>query len=526
VTLAQIDSGDHVHDGSPHLRLVPVREWTPVVKLEVYETDKAFDPVEAPVDQLGPVFSHNIPVVTGNDLDSLLSAFNKRCNFHSNQRVSSPIRNHSLALGCLVFQGARKYDWTDDLFEPWVAKFTPAKQRRMRQALLNLADVDYKRLNTRDLMVKSEVLLKRNDNTWAPRIIYVGSDEFNVLTGPLLNHFNKLLATGLDEFSDPHVEFMMAYGKEDHLIADFLAGDDPFNSKFAEGDFSANDRSHVQDVREIFAYWLTQSGAPDWFVALYLKLAARIPIRNRSYGLFSEIANQLPTGGTDTTSRNTVWNICQWYAYCRKRKIQGTKCAVLGDDIAVNLGVYDLDVPDWIQHCSEAQMILKASHRRFYCDLTFLSRFFVPYDSGSCMVPLICKALCRFNARANRNQDVTDDEYMAGKCLSYAYEFRHVPFITKFFMERFNDLSVDVGHIRLHDLTWFSRSTVSSVEEVLDIVKSETRLLSDDTLLEVVMAKYDLGLQDLDDLCRSIICSAEKLILADERYYLMAHEVA
>jgi hypothetical protein len=497
-----------------------------VVPLDVFETDKAFDPVEAPVDQLGPVFLHNIPVVTGNDLDSLLSAFNKRCNFHSDQRVSSPIRNHSLELARLVFPGAGKYDWTDDLFEPWVMKFNPAKQRRMRQALLNLADVDYKRLSTRDLMVKSEVLLKRNDSSWAPRIIYVGSDEFNVLTGPLLNHFCKLLATGLDEFSDPHVEFIMAYGKEDHLIADFLAGDDPFDSNYAEGDFSANDRSHVQDVREIFAYWLTQSGAPSWFVALYLKLAARIPIRNRAFGLFSEIVNQLPTGSTDTTGRNTVWNICLWYAYCRKRKIRGTKCAVLGDDIAVRLGSYEIEISDWIQHCSEAQMILKASQRRFYCDLTFLSRFFVPCNSGSVMVPLICKALCRFNARANRNQDVSDDEYMAGKCLSYAYEFRHVPFIVRFFMIRFNDLCVDVDRIRLQDLTWFSRSNVSSVDEVLDIVKHEPRVLSEGSLLEVVMAKYDLGIQDLDDLCRSIICSAQKLILADERYYLMAHEVA
>jgi len=502
-----------------------VRKVVPVVPFGLAETDKHFSQVEDRKDLLGPVFDHNVPLVTGNDLESLLAAFNKRCNYHSNERVAAPINASARKLADLVFPNVEPFDWTEDLLSDWLGKFAGEKRSRMLNALNNLHDADHRKITNKELMVKCEVLLKRNDRSWAPRIIYVGSDEYNLLTGPLLNYFNKRFAAALDSFSSPEVVAMFAYGKKDITLSNFLSGTDPFTDNFYEGDFSANDKTQVQDVREIFAYWLSRSGAPSWFVSLYLAYSAKFGVTSREYGLSAVISNQLATGATDTTARNTVWNLCQWYSYCCKRNLTGTRITVLGDDIAINTGSRMVELSDWVNHCAQARMVLKASKRRFYCDLTFLSRFFVPANYGSCMIPLICKALARFNARANRNEALSDDQYMAGKCLSYAYEFRHVPFMVSFFMKRFDSLNVPIDCIRLDDLTWFSKSLDLKVAEIMALIEDEAVVLDDREFLDVVMAKYDVGLSDMEDLCGSILLSDEAKIIQDQRYYLMAHEV-
>lgn len=514
-----------MHDGSPRLRLVPRRNLVPKVPLTIHETDRQNETVVDREDMLGPVFSSEIPVVTGNDFDSLLSAFGKRCNHLSDERVAPPIVKSALELADIVFPDAKQFAWTEDLFEEWVTKFPFEKQSRMRKALDNLHDVTLSRLSTKDLMVKSEVLLKRNDPTWAPRIIYIGSDEYNCLTGPLMNYFTKKLVAALDEFSCPEMEVRVAYGKSDTQIASFIAGPDPFNDNYVEGDFSANDREQVQDVREIFGYWLQKSGAPEWFVALYLKLAAKFKVRSRGFGLEAMIEHQLATGATDTTPRNTVWNICQWYSYCRARKLVRTSIVVLGDDILARIGRQMIDLQDWREWIAQARMILKAKHVRFFCEATFLSRFFVPGSTGPCMVPLLAKALARFNARANRNTSVSDEEYMAGKSLSYAFEFRHVVSMRQFFLERFASCQVDINDVATADLSWFTRQVCSTPQSLLKRIQEERCLLNDDAWLEVVMAKYDLGLFDMEQLCSSIILSTEQVFLTDERFRLLAGEI-
>jgi hypothetical protein len=416
------------------------------------------------------------------------------------------------------------FTWSQDIFNRWIVKFGPEKQARMRQALLNLHDVTLSKLSMKDLMVKSEVLLKRNDPSWAPRIIYIGSDEYNVLTGPLLDEFNKRLCEALNQFTCPEVEFCFAYGKHDTEIASFLEGC-PLEDNYLEGDFSSNDKTQVQDVREIFGHWLKCSGAPDWFVALYLKLAAKFFVRSREYGLFAEINNQLGTGATDTTGRNTTWNMGLWYSFAKMERLVATRCAVLGDDIKINTGQQLVDPIKWQAHCANGKMTLKAKHVEFYCDATFLSRFAVPSNSGPCYVPLIAKALARFNARSNRNSSISDEKYMAGKCLSYAYEFRHIPFMVSFFMRRFASLHVPVEDLTLTDLSWNSRQVIACVPDLVKAVLEEQVILSDDQFLEVIMAKYDLGLYDMENLCSRIILSDTAMLLSDERYYLMAHEV-
>jgi len=516
-----VDFGDHVHNGDPRLRLVCEREFIPVVPFRLDEAPRTSAPTYAPVDQLGPLLQQQIPVVTGNDMQSMLAAFNKRCNFISHDTVPEPIVKEAINLASLVFPEVRPYDWTQDIFDRWISKFDAEKQARMHTALRNLSDVNFRTLNTKSLMVKGEVLLKRNDPSWAPRVIYVGSDEYNVLTGPIMDEFNKRLALALDQFSNTNVAVMLAYSKQDTEIADFLHGQE----RYFEGDFSANDRSQLVSVTEIFARWLKKCGAPNWFVRFYKKNSFTFRVVSYDYGISATIQNQLATGGTDTTGRNSVWNLCLWYSFCKKYKITGTKVAILGDDIAAGVSKQGIDCTLWTAHCASAGMRLKAHERRFYCDLTFLSRFFVPKGSSNCMVPLIGKALCRFNARSNRNQEISDAQYMAAKSLSYAYEFRHVAYLRDKFLQRFSSTGVSVNALRLVDLTWFARQRVSGAGDVLQAVHNEALVLSDDEFLEVIMAKYDIGLYDMDDLCDNLILSSVPMIFSDERYYQFSHEI-
>jgi hypothetical protein len=500
-----------------------VRPFIPVVRdFRLDDAPRIDAEVFAPLDQLGPVLSQQVPVVTGNDFESMLAAFNKRCNFHSDERVCPSIVKEARKLASLVFPKFDSFDWTQDIYDRWVSKFPPDKQNRMNAAINKLHDVDFRSLNTKSLMVKGEVLLKRNDPSWAPRVIYVGTDEYNVLTGPLMDEFNKRLANALDEFSDDSVEkFIFAYTKQDVDIADALAGCD----RYVEGDFSANDKSQLSDVTEIFAHWLKCSGAPLWFRRFYIQNSRSFRVVSYPYGISATISNQLATGGTDTTGRNTVWNACQWWSFVRKMKYRKTRAAVLGDDLAAGVSER-VDLDAWKDHCSKAGMKLTCHERRFYCDLTFLSRFFVPAGQQSVMVPLIGKALCRFNARANRNQEITDDEYICGKALSYAYEFRHVAYMRDAFLARAASTSISLDDVNLHDLTWFAKQGVESVADVCRRIVEEPLVLSDDEFLDVIMAKYDIGLYDMDELRDKLILSSTAETFSDERYYKFEHEVA
>jgi len=392
----------------------------------------------------------------------------------------------------------------------------------MHSALLRLHDVDFRTLNTKSLMVKGEVLLKRNDPSWAPRVIYVGSDEYNVLTGPIMDEFNKRLNGALDVFTSPQVEkVVFAYTKNDVEIATALSGCD----RYFEGDFQANDKSQLQDVSVIFGHWLKRCGVPSWFCRFYKRNSESFTVRSYEYGVSADIKYQLATGGTDTTSRNTIWNFCLWHSFCEATRVVKSTVAILGDDIAAGTDKRGIDVNRWQAHCSSAGMRLTAHERRYYCDLTFLSRFFVPVGTENCMVPLIGKALMRFNARANRNQDISDDQYMAGKCLSYAYEFRHVAYLRDKFLSRFSSTQVSFADVKLTDLTWFAKQGVSSIDDVYLKIRGEPLVISDDDFLEILMAKYDIGLYDLDYLCERLILDTVPEVFSDERYYNFAHEV-
>jgi len=115
---------------------------------------------------------------------------------------------------------------------------------------------------------------------------------------------------------------------------------------------------------------------------------------------------------------------------------------------------------------------------------------------------------------------------MAGKSLSYAYEFRHVGYLRDYFLKRFRSTGVSIDVVKLLDLTWFARQDVSGSQDVLQAALNDSLVLSDDEFLEVVMAKYDIGLYDMDYLCDRLILEDVPSVFSDERYYAFEHEIA
>jgi len=72
---------------------------------------------------------------------------------------------------------------------------------------------------------------------------------------------------------------------------------------------------------------------------------------------------------------------------------------------------------------------------------TFLRKRFVPGPTKTYPVPSFGRVLSKLPVRANFNAAVSDDDYMAGKLLSAAYEHRHIYSLRTLLMETADQVS-------------------------------------------------------------------------------------
>jgi hypothetical protein len=488
-----------------HLRVSPHRQYDIEVKHEFNTyAPGVVKPMSDPVNQCGPLLCEQVPVATGNDYESFMAAFNKRCNFLATDDVDDDVFNEACDL-VRAMPDIFDVEWDENDMDRdrWAAKFDHHKQRRMADAYHNIPHASVSYLGTKDLSVKQEILLKRNDPSWAPRIIYAGNDEFNTVTGPAsmvaMERIDSLFANGpLGE-----VEFMTAYKRDDVTLATFLS-DDPELSYPAEGDYSANDREQRARVALLFDVVLSKVRMPSWYRDLLLAMDT-FRAQSRAYGLRATISHQLPTGTTITTARNSAYNACMFSVSCRRQGNRG-KAVILGDDLLAMM-LHLMDKDEWIATVAKFKMKLKAAVPQFDCEATFLSKRIIASSDPPCMVPLLGKAIARFNARGIHCDAVSSSQYMAGKALSYAYEFRHVPFMRDFFLKRFE--LEDRSNVRLDDLTWSARTAGVTLDTICASIVDEPVTVSDDTFREWLMEAYDVGLTDLHSLCSDVLLSSE-----------------
>ena len=405
---------------------------------------------------LGPVIDGKVPYITTTSRADFLSAFNKRVNFYSPDRVDRYIRASCRKLVReLVPRPRSKIVWDPELYRDWLNQFDSEKQARMEkeyrsQGLQKLNDYSRK-----EIFTKIEALVKPFD-TVAPRVIFKGTDYYNMISGPIF----KVLLERFKECENnlEGIPFLLAYKQHTPEVVSFL--EDGGVKSCIEADFSANDKTQVKDIQEMEIELMQRLGAPGWFIDLH-KSTNKFLASNTKYGVSAVVENMLPSGATDGTFRNSFLNLSIFYAWAKKYKVKA-RVAILGDDM---LAVLDRRVRRAAYHYEQvarmAKMSAKCTTGRHLHNMHFLSKHFVPVMRGAqhhVMLPFIGKVLAKFNTRPNCNQGVTDDEYMAGKSLSHCYEFRFCHVLRDLFVARANyHLERSGGKYSLEGVTYHVR---------------------------------------------------------------------
>jgi hypothetical protein len=430
-----------------------------------------------PIDIYGPVIAQHVPVVPSKSLTSLMAALDKRCNFRTDARCHTDIVTSSFDLLHSVCPDPMgPLDWTMDRFREWNKQFPAAKQRRQERAAELISHITKRDFTDKQVFVKMEALLKRHDPNWAPRIINQSSDLHNTLLGPIMQECTRRMFACFDRQRGAGVlELTGAYKKKSEEIVQHMNAYGNDESRFLSADFTANDSSQVKDVHILEVAWLRHFGAPVWITGLMLH-ANSYTISNRSYRVKMRIDNQLPTGAQSTTFRNTMWNATIVNAFCRYVARPGAAC-LLGDDAVLRLdkatGSNRFYRRTYEHVCRLARMQVKVTIARTLEGCTFLSRYFVRLPQGYVMVPYLGKALAKFNVCPNPS--LPRPAYLAGKALSYAYEFRHFRAIADLYLAKFG-LLWKTGELEMSGISWNVRGLFLKygIEGILSEIRSPT----------------------------------------------------
>lgn len=470
------------------------------------------------VNQLGPVHSACVPIVTSNDPLSYFAAINKRSNFMQ-EGPDDDVGAYEFEQACAII------DELPDLFdiwdenesdrERWLAKFDEGKQERMRVAWDNRDLSDHKELRSKSGSVKIEVLCgKRFDATAAGRIILAGTDLFNAVTGPAsmvkMERLVALLETRLpggQQITVGDVIVKLGYKTDAIALARFIR--DKRYPEIVEGDFSRNDREQRSLVSKIIDRMMKKIGIPQWYCDL-MQLVERYTLTNREFGLRVHLAYQLATGTTNTTFRNSVYNMVMFAVTCRRQRRSG-KALILGDDLLAALNKR-LDLTEWVKTVASFKMVLKAKAPQLDGGATFLSRRLFTDVETPTMIPLLGKMLVRFNIRANNNDAMSDSRYMAAKSLSYAFGCMHVHWLRDMFLKRFH-MEDDSGDVSVEDLGWMARSNGYTTKEIIEQTMAAPNLVDDDQFSFWCSKVYDLDIVEVEELFEATVLCQDPTVL-------------
>jgi len=386
----------------------------------------------------------------------------------------------------------------------------------MEEALEQLSHATIRDYTSKDVFVKVEALLVDHKPNWAPRVIYKGTDLYNAISGPIFNELMSRLSSSYDNMQGPH-KFRVAYKRQPTDYTPFI---ERGTGDYVESDFSSNDMMQCSDVMVLEMALMRRLGAPEWFIRLHAE-SNKFTVKSSVHGVKAVLQNMLPTGATDTTFRNTFWNSCILYAFIRRVGVTTCRAILLGDDMLARMsGLKRYAVATYESIARDAQMKATVFRRTHLVDCTFLSRVFVPcrVEGSHLTVPLLGKALGRFNMRANRNSAVTNHAYMAGKSVGYAYEFRHYPPIRDLFMLRFAHEWAFVRTEKRRDfpleLSWNARSAGVTLANIKDKI-IVSRVASEDDFFEFCYHRYRLTSREVEDLFSDVVLNTDAVDVDD-----------
>jgi hypothetical protein len=483
---------------------------------------QSLDNVHKNVRQLGPLVRGVHPVVPDNGWHNTVAAFRKRCNYFSAKRASTRVIDAAMEFSrVLTPKKMPEFNWTEKLYEEWLEKFGTEKQERMNIALAGLANVTkLDQYSSKEIFVKVEALLVTHKPNWAPRVIFKGTDLYNAISGPIFNELMRRFDHSLEHMKGPY-RFRTAYRKTPCQYVPTIERQSE-NDFWVEADFSSNDKFQCSDVQLLEVAFMRTFGCPEWFIRLHLK-TNNFKVTNYKHGIKARLSNQLPTGATDTTFRNTIWNGCILYCFLKTIKAEDCTALILGDDMLARVNAKVSYVQKiYTSIAAEAQMeATVVRHNRMFT-ASFLSRLFIPHLGRQHLtVPILGKAIGRFNMRANENQAVSDHAYMAGKSVGYAYEFRYYPTIRNIFLQRFKHewafvISEKKGGVNREDIelgvSWNAKAAGVTLKNIKDklVVNS---FLSDEEFNAFCYERYRLLGIDVVDAFSDVVLNSAKIDL-------------
>jgi hypothetical protein len=377
-----------------------------------------------------------VPVqVVAQSEGATLHAVKKRCDHQPTKDVGEAfVRGHHLLMEKLHEREEIRLDGA--AVTAYLDEMSGQKRERL-QALLDSQDFTLPGYTDKIVFAKSEALLKHGDAQ--PRVVYQGGDMYNLVMGSVVYYLSRRIAEELNR-SNPRNkgnEVVYCVGMTADEIADIVHHTP---GQVFENDFKNNDGTQPAGVRKWESMFYYKLGAPKWFVREFAQnTSVRVFTR---YGVKGKVKGQRWSGEVTTTTGNGYVNTCTSLAALERAGITKSTTLVYGDDGLTyteqcrrGLGeAFDTVAGESGMKC-EGKLVEKREMG------TFLRKRFVPSVNRTYPVPSFGRVVSKLPIRSNFNRAVNDDDYMAGKLLSAAYEHRHIASLRVLLLETAEQLS-------------------------------------------------------------------------------------
>jgi hypothetical protein len=349
-----------------------------------------------------------------------LHAVSKRCDHAPADDVGPEfLRGHALLMDKIHEREVIRLDL--NMIDAYLTEMSGQKRERL-QALLDSQDFTLPGYNDKTVFAKSEVLLKHDGSQ--PRVVYQGGDMYNLVMGSVVFYLSRRIAEELSRKNPKNTgnEVIYCVGMTADEIADIIHHTP---GQAFENDFKNNDGTQPAAVRKHEAMFYYKLGAPKWFVR---EFAANTSVRVFTrYGVKGQVKGQRWSGEVTTTTGNGYVNAATSLAALQQAGITESTTLVYGDDglvfthgCRIKLENKFACVAAGSGMKTEAVIVEKREQA------TFLRKRFVPSVKRTFPVPSFGRVVCKLPVRSNNNRAVCDEDYMAGKLLSAAYEHRHI----------------------------------------------------------------------------------------------------
>jgi len=160
------------------------------------------------------------------------------------------------------------------------------------------------------------------------------------------------------------------------------------------------------------------------------------------YGVKGTVRGQRWSGEVTTTTGNGYVNACISLSAMKRAGITESTILVYGDDNLTFTHQSRKEVCNSFESVAENSGMkseVKLLEKREQA--SFLRKRFVPTVGATYPVPSFGRVVSKLPVRSNNNRAVSDEDYMAGKLLSAAYEHRHIATLRVLLLETAEQMS-------------------------------------------------------------------------------------